>query len=248
MSSEAREYCLLRADSDDCGPANLLIDRVHACTESRLNATPCQGPTREYSWPNGDLVRETLADPMKNATWVLRENVRALLKLQNKSQLDLSMACGHPSKSWANKFINGAREVQLEDLDRIAQFFHVETYQLFVPGIAGHTERRSGRDRRSGSERRIGDDLRSMVKLRPYVGTTAQRGLLHAPESALKDQPGKHDIASLSSQFKRLSHEAAIKAQQLEAREQAAVPRGPVPKVPRVRRNRRRRDVADPLE
>lgn len=103
-----------------------------------------------------------LVFPMKRAVPMLRDNILGLLRDQHESQVALAEWVGH-KKAWLNKFLNGHREIQIEDLDRIADFFHVELYQLFQPGISSRTERRSGRDRRAGRERRQGRQVRHML-------------------------------------------------------------------------------------
>ena len=184
---------------------------------------------------------------MKNAVWMLRENIQALLTAQNKKQKDLAFYCDGKDKSWINKFLNGTREIQFRDLDRIAQFFHLATYQLFLPGIARETERRSGKDRRSGVERRVSEDLQSMIQLRPYL-EKAQRGLSHAPTSVNKeDQPTR--LTAITNQLQRLSAEAAaLISSETDTRGQTATTRRELPKVPARRRSRRRSDVEGTTE
>jgi len=84
----------------------------------------------------------------------MRENIEGLLRERGRTQYSLAMWLSH-DKSWINKFLRGQRQMQLKDLDRVADFFGLETYQLFRPGASTDTERRRGRDRRTGHERRI---------------------------------------------------------------------------------------------
>lgn len=109
------------------------------------------------------------------ATYLLRRNIEALLQARKETQTSLAFAIGH-KKSWINKFLNGTRQLQLKDLDRIADFFGLATYQLFQPGISSLTERRKLKDRRSGQDRRISRAQREMIsvtgeieKLRPRL-------------------------------------------------------------------------------
>lgn len=95
------------------------------------------------------------------AQHILRENIKALLRIRGENSVSLARWLGH-QKSWINKILNGHRDMQIEDFDRVADFFGVATYQLFQPGISPMTERRSGRDRRKVAERRIGHTLREM--------------------------------------------------------------------------------------
>lgn len=88
-------------------------------------------------------------------------NVSGLLHDRHASQKDLADWCRH-SENWISKIIKGEREAQMKDLDRIADFFGLATYQLFQPGVTGASERRRGTDRRSGKERRVSNAVRVM--------------------------------------------------------------------------------------
>lgn len=92
---------------------------------------------------------------------LLAQNIRALLNARKQTAKSLAVWCRH-SEPWIGKFLKGEREVQLADLDRIADFFGIATYQLFQPGISSVTERRAGRDRRAGNDRRVSNALRGM--------------------------------------------------------------------------------------
>lgn len=97
---------------------------------------------------------------------LLRENIRSLLRARGTNQKELSFFLRrHPTT--INKFLKGTREVQLADLDRMADFFGLATYQLFQPGISPLTERRSGKERRSGQDRRISHAQRLEEAVRP---------------------------------------------------------------------------------
>lgn len=95
------------------------------------------------------------------ATYQLRQNINALLKARQQRPVDLAQWC-HRSRSWISKILSEdrsdktkVRELNIEDLDRIADFFGLAAYQMFQPGISPLTERRTGFDRRSGRDRRI---------------------------------------------------------------------------------------------
>jgi len=96
------------------------------------------------------------------AQYLLRENIKALLRARKEDAINLARWLDH-DKSWINKILNGHREMQIEDFDRVADFFGIATYQLFQPGISSLTERRIGSDRRSGKERRVGHAQRVML-------------------------------------------------------------------------------------
>ncbi len=115
------------------------------------------------------------------ALYLLRTNISGLLHVRKQSQTDLASWLHH-DKSWMNKFLNGTRELQLKDLDRIADFFGLATYQLFQPGVVPGSERRGGRERRGGHDRRVSHAQRQMVsvaselnRLRPRRQQTLNR-------------------------------------------------------------------------
>lgn len=97
-----------------------------------------------------------------HASLLLAENIRALLHARHEDASTLASWLNH-DKSWINKIINGHREMQIPDLDRVADFFGIATYQLFQPGISRFTERRKGVERRKGLERRISNAQRNMI-------------------------------------------------------------------------------------
>lgn len=123
--------------------------------------------------------------PLKAAEQ-LRRNLEYLLMARKETQVALAFATGI-DKSTINKFLKGTRELQLADLDKVADYFGVETHQLFQPGISRFGERRSGIDRRAGKDRRIGHHQRALVDLadriglarhgRPKGGRDAHRGV-----------------------------------------------------------------------
>lgn len=96
------------------------------------------------------------------ASQLLIRNVLALLHDRNLNQHDLAQWCHH-SDPWLSYFLKGRRQIQMKDLDRIADFFGIATYQLFQPGLTQETERRSGRDRRKNRDRRISHAQRNMI-------------------------------------------------------------------------------------
>jgi transcriptional regulator with XRE-family HTH domain len=90
----------------------------------------------------------------------LRQNIETLLRVRKEDQKTLALAIGvHPTT--INKFLKRTRELQLADLDKVADFFGIATYQLFQPGISSLSERRQF-ERRGGRERRIGHAHRGM--------------------------------------------------------------------------------------
>lgn len=91
---------------------------------------------------------------------ILRQNIDAILAARGQTRAQLAAACGL-SRSWSSKVWKdapdpqGKRGIPLKYLDAFADFFGISVYQLFQPGIAHLTERRSGTDRRSVADRRI---------------------------------------------------------------------------------------------
>ena len=86
----------------------------------------------------------------------VRQNIAALLAARKERASGLAFAL-RKHRSWMTRFLNGQRnELQIRDIDRIADFFGIATYQLFQPGISAVTERRRSGERRTGRDRRIG--------------------------------------------------------------------------------------------
>lgn len=118
----------------------------------------------------------------------LRYNIESLLRTRGHTQRDLAFFLKrHPTT--INKFMKGTRELQFADLDKIADFFGLATYQLFQPGISPLTERRDGRERRSGHERRLSHvdriygRIRAEEPIRTAIAATQQRAAEIAAES-----------------------------------------------------------------
>lgn len=128
------------------------------------------------------------------AVTLLRQNVLDLLRTKGYLQKDLAFAMKRDPTT-INKFLTGKREIQLSDLDRVADFFGLATYQLFQPGISSRTERRSGHDRRLGRERRI---------------SHAQRQALEPPTKVVSVPP---EILALAQQLEALPHEMRVLVQ-----------------------------------
>lgn len=105
-----------------------------------------------------------MRSPHVKAHRLMAENVSTLLRARGQTQHDLAQWC-HRSDVWVSQFLQGKRMWQLDDLDRIADFFGIATYQLFQPGIAPLTERRKAVNRRTGRERRVGHAQRLVLGL-----------------------------------------------------------------------------------
>ena len=121
----------------------------------------------------------TLYPPMR-ANLLLKENILALLRVRGNTRKDLSQWCRR-TESWISKiFKQPDREIPIKYLDRIADFFGLATYQLFQPGIARATERRTTVDRRRRAERRVShaqrfaQDLSLSLPPRPEIAADVQ--------------------------------------------------------------------------
>lgn len=105
---------------------------------------------------------------------LLAENVRALLAREHQQQTDLAQWC-RKSDVWVSQFLRGERNWRLEDLDRVADLWGLQAYQLFIPGIADRSERRSGTDRRTVKDRRIGHAARAIFRVADELDRTHHR-------------------------------------------------------------------------
>lgn len=92
------------------------------------------------------------------APFLIVENLRALIGARRVNARDVAQWCGH-KPPWISKILSGERGVPLDDLDKIADFFGIEVWQLFAPGISAFLERRRA-ERRCGADRRTGKDRR----------------------------------------------------------------------------------------
>lgn len=95
------------------------------------------------------------------ANLLLKHNIDTLLKARRQTRRDLAAWCRQSINPkiidpWISQiFTDPDREFQMKYLDRMADFFGLEVYQLFQPGISAVTERRSGTERRVRADRRI---------------------------------------------------------------------------------------------
>lgn len=125
------------------------------------------------------------SDSLK-ALYLLKQNIRALMTLRHIDQPGLAKWVGH-SKAWINKFLNDpVAEIQIKDLDKIADALGVATYQLFQPGTVHLTERRSAVDRRRSRERRIGQAGRQLATLRTELDKLPHPQRVHATATAAR--------------------------------------------------------------
>lgn len=135
------------------------------------------------------IVVDVYLPPMSQlrlpALEVLRRNVAMLLDVRKESQTAMAFALNKP-KSWINKFLNERRAIQLRDLNRIADYFGLEAYELLQPGLTSATERRVNPDRRSGQERRVGHMRRKLLQLTTLLNKlpTSSTGTLGHVESS----------------------------------------------------------------
>jgi len=115
------------------------------------------------------------------ALYLLKQNIRALLEARGQEQQALAKFC-HKTDAWISQILNRPeRGFQVQELDRMAEFFGLEPYQLFQPGISALGERRSGRERRSGMDRRL-RTAREILEQLPSYAELQQRVSALSPE------------------------------------------------------------------
>ena len=161
----------------------------------------------------------------------LAENVSALLTVRRHKQTDLAKWCGK-SDPWVSQFLRGERNWQLEDLDRVADFFGLATYQLFQPGISSATERRNGLDRRHGKERRVSHAQRVMLQTAVEIDAhrPQRKGATHV--AVVASSPHMARLTKLTEEYERRVSAILSEA---ESRGQDSGDRPPVAKT-RARR------------
>lgn len=92
---------------------------------------------------------------------LLKHNIDTLLKARHQTRRELAQWVRQSMDTkkidpWISHiFTNPDAEFQMKYLDRIADFFGIEVYKLFQPGISSVTERRKGGNRRTTVDRRI---------------------------------------------------------------------------------------------
>lgn len=167
---------------------------------------------------------------------ILSGNIQAILAARHQTQHDLALWCRH-SDVWLSNFLAGKRQIQLRDLDRLADFFGLATYQLFQPGISAVSERRSGRERRQNRDRRIGIQNRLVQDLADALD------FARPPRSATQPSKDSRSADHLPpSDPVRTAIDAEVRRRITghAARQQAATPRSRVAgSRPRDRKDRR---------
>lgn len=94
---------------------------------------------------------------------MLARNIQALLRARGHDMAGLAAFCRHGTP-WISKILAGDRNVQVNDLGKIADFFGLTVPDLFQYGIDPLLERR--RTARRVSERRSGEDRRTKTQKR----------------------------------------------------------------------------------
>lgn len=177
-----------------------------------------------------------LYSPHMRADRILAENILGLLRLHSTKQRDLAIWCRH-SDVWLTNIIKGNREIQIKDLDRMADFFGLATYQLFQPGVSERTERRAGIDRRRQKERRISHETKLARDLEARLKPT-KGGRAHVEEAAVPDplrevfRDLERRLGRLLSQAESRGQAAAPRRAQSGPRPRTRAPRGPNPEEP----------------
>ena len=106
------------------------------------------------------------------ASYLLIQNIRALLAGRGVDDKALAMFCGH-KPAWLSKILSGERGMGLSDMDKVADFFGLTVAQLLQHGISPLTERRrttrrQGHDRRL-QDRRVGEEGRLHAEPPPFL-------------------------------------------------------------------------------
>lgn len=172
-------------------------------------------------------VVDLYSPPMK-ANALLKENIDALLRARGQSRKDLAQWCRR-TESWISKiFRNPNKEFPMQYLDRAADFFGVQPYQLFQPGISTLTERRTGLERRTASDRRIGHPGRHLAGLRTELNKLPAIASGHGP---LTTRP-----SASPEPIRRILAQAEKEIFAFYARGQVAAPRMDRPALPERRR------------
>jgi len=162
----------------------------------------------------------------------LRENIKTLLRIHKVDQKDVAMAMGR-DPSTLNKFLQGTREIQFKDLDAIADFFSIATYELFQPGGSTLTERRNGQERRAGKDRRVGHAHRMMKSVAAEVVRIWRKGpaLKHGETPPVVDTD--EVLKALVEEFEQRAS-PLLAAAEAVARRQATGDRGKGTAVPPI--------------
>lgn len=149
------------------------------------------------------------------ANQLVKENVKTLLSLRHQHAKDLAQWC-YRSESWISKILKEARrKFSISDLDRIADFFGIATYQLFQPGISTLTERRLQHERRTGRERRIGRSQQLMVEV------AAELSRVRSPKAHEEAPLSAKNVETLVASFERQL--AALLPTRTNARDETAM-------------------------
>ncbi len=151
----------------------------------------------------------------------LRENIRALLQIRKEEQKSLAFAASI-DPSTLSKFLKGEREIQLANLDAVADFFGIATYQLFQPGISRLTERRIA-ERRVGRDRRIGHAQRQLGALRADIDAARPK----------RGRDAQVDPAAIQTLVGELQRRLAAFVASTDVGRQTPAPRETLPKTRR---------------
>lgn len=144
------------------------------------------------------------------ANLLLKQNIDGLLRDRGYTRKDLAQWC-HRTEGWISKiFRRPEREFPLKYLDRMADFFGLQPWQLFQPGITRASERRKRIDRRQRAERRVANRLEmlNLQEKRQVSEKTAVRSISDRVDSGSSVTNGE-GAASVSSAGDQL---AAIQA------------------------------------
>lgn len=107
------------------------------------------------------VARPFMSPRQLRAHLILKRNIDALLHERHLRRKDLAQWC-HRTEGWLSQiFTDDEKNIPLKYLDRIADFFGKQTYEMFQPGLTtGSLERRKLVDRRTGTDRRASKDVK----------------------------------------------------------------------------------------
>lgn len=157
------------------------------------------------------------------ANLLLKQNIDGLLHDRGYTRKDLAQWC-HRTEGWISKiFRKGEREIPLKYLDRIADFFGLQAWQLFQPGITQASERRKRLDRRHRAERRVANRMemlnlqesRQMSEKRTHanitLGVDSASSAIHGEGAASIPSAGEQ-LANIQAKLNDITIELAALA------------------------------------
>lgn len=181
------------------------------------------------------------------ANLLLKQNIDGLLQDRGYTRKDLAQWC-HRTEGWISKiFRRPEREFPTKYLDRMADFFGLQAWQLFQPGITRASERRKRIDRRQRAERRVANRLEMLnLQEKRQMSEKGTRGSITLGVDSPSTATNGEGATSVSSAGEQL---ALIQAKLNDiTMELAALAAGPLPdrSAPSARAKASRRGAVAP--